>query len=376
MHVGLDLTALLPTPTGVDVFLTRLVEHLARLDRSGRYTVFVNREDRPRFAGTLPENFTVAALATRPRPLRFAFQQLVLPAMVGARAIDVVHSPAFLMPLVRAGARHAVTIHDMTFFSHRAQHSRLHRSAAFLALVRASLRRADLLVVPSDAVRREVLRLVPATTPARLRVVPHGVGDEFRPYPPTATAPVLERLGVPRPYLLYVGTLEPRKNLVRLLDAYERLVATDDPPALVLAGRLGWDAGPLRARLAAPTLRGRVHVTGYVAARDLPFLYAGARGFTYPSLAEGFGMPPLEAMACGVPVVASTDPALVENLADAALLVDPTDVDALADALRRMLVDDALRATLVARGRARAAAFGWDRTAAGLLACYRELAAR
>jgi alpha-1,3-rhamnosyl/mannosyltransferase len=117
-------------------------------------------------------------------------------------------------------------------------------------------------------------------------------------------------------------------------------------------------------------------VTGYVDAHDLPFLYAGARAFAYPSLAEGFGLPPLEAMACGVPVVASTDPALAENLGDAALLVDATDVGALADALRRVLADDALRATLVARGRARAAAFGWERTAAGLLACYRELAPR
>lgn len=376
MHVGLDLTPLLPTPTGVDVYLTRLVEHLARLDSTGRYTVFVNREDRPRFAGTLPQNFTVAALAARPRLARFAFQQIVLPAVLRARGIDVLHSPAFLMPLVRTGARHAVTIHDMTFFSHRAQHSRLHRSAAFHALVRASLGRADLLIVPSDAVRREVLRLAPTTPPARLRVVPNGVGAEFRPQPPSAAAPVLHRLAVPSPYLLYVGTLEPRKNLVRLLDAYERVLASGAAPALVLAGQLGWDAGPLRARLAAPALQKRVHVTGYVDARDLPFLYAGARAFVYPSLAEGFGMPPLEAMACGVPVVASTDPALAENLADAALLVDATDVGALADALRRVLADDALRTTLVARGLARAAAFGWNRTAAGLLACYHELAAR
>lgn len=374
MHVGLDLTALLPTPTGVDVYLTRLVEHLARLDTTNRYTVFVNREDRSRFAGTLPANFELAALATRPRVARFVFQQIALPAVVRARAIDVVHSPAFLMPFVRAGARHVVTIHDMTFFTHRAQHSRLHRGAAFLALVRTSLRRADLLIVPSDAVRREVRRLAPAIDPARLRVVPNGVGAEFRPHAPAAAAPVLERLGLPTPYLLYVGTLEPRKNLLRLLDAYERLLASDGPPALVLAGQLGWDTAPLRARLAAPALRGRVHVTGYVDARDLPFLYAGARAFAYPSLAEGFGMPPLEAMACGVPVVASTDPALAENLADAALLVDATDVGALTEALRRVLGDEDLRTTLVARGHARAAGFGWERTAAGLLACYRELA--
>jgi glycosyltransferase involved in cell wall biosynthesis len=373
VHVALDLTALLPTPTGVDVYLRRLLEHLGRLDRASRYTVFVNREDRGTFAGVLPANFTIAALALRPRPVRFAFQHLVLPAAVRARGIDVVHSPAFLMPFARAGARHVVTVHDMTFFSHRAQHSRLHRSAPFLRLVAASLRRADLVVVPSGAVRADVLRLAPTVAPTRIRVVANGVGAAFRPQAPAAVAAAVARLGIREPYVLYVGTLEPRKNLVRLLDAYERLAPREQ---LVLAGRLGWDAAPLRARLTAPALRGRVHLTGYVPEDDLPALYAGARAFVYPSLAEGFGLPPLEALACGVPVVASTDPALAENLADAALLVDATDTGALADAMRRVLADDALRATLRERGRARAATFGWERTAAGTLACYRELAAR
>ncbi len=373
MHVALDLTALLPTPTGVDVYLRELVEHLAHRDRANRYTVFVNHEDRATFAGTLPPSFAIAALALRSRPVRFAFQQILLPAVVRARGVDVLHSPSFLMPFARGGARHVVTIHDMTFFTHRAQHSRLHRSAAFLSLVRASLRRADLVVVPSNAARAEVLRLAPHVTPTRVRVVPNGVGAEFRPQAAADVAAVVRRLGLPERYLLYVGTLEPRKNLLRLLDAYERLAP---PEHLVLAGRLGWNAAPLRARLAAPALRGRVHLTGYVAPLDLPALYTGARAFVYPSLAEGFGMPPLEALACGVPVVASTDPALAENLADAALLVDATDTPALAAALRRILDDGDLRATLRARGLARAATFGWERTADGMLACYRDLVSR
>lgn len=125
-------------PTGVDVYLRPLVAHLGRLDPTSPYTVFVNREDRAGFAGTLPANFRLAPLAWRSRALRFGFQQLVLPAVVRTRGIDVVHSPSFLMPWHRGRARHVVTIHDLTFFSHRAQHSRLHRSAGFLRLIAAA----------------------------------------------------------------------------------------------------------------------------------------------------------------------------------------------------------------------------------------------
>lgn len=375
MHVALDLTPLRPRPTGVDVYMQRLVEHLGRVDRESRYTIFVNREDEPTLRGTLPENFRLAPLSLRPRPVRLVFQQLLLPAAARLLAVDVLHSPAFLMPLHRGRRRHVVTVHDMTFFSLRRYHSRLHRSAAFRRAVSASIRRADLLIVPSRSTCQDLVAAMPDIARARIRVIPHGIGPEFRRQAGAEIGTPGGRLGLPAPYVLYLGTVEPRKNLGHLIESYRRLVVADGiAEHLVLAGQLGWDRERLLARLAAPELRGRVHLTGYLAPGDLVRAYAGARLFVYPSLAEGFGFPPLEAMACGVPTIASRTSALAENLADAALLVDQIDDQALVAAMRRALRDEDLRRTLVERGVERAAAFDWERTARSHLACYRELA--
>ncbi len=377
MHVGIDLTALLPLATGVDVALRGLVTGLAAVDRETRYTVFVNREDAALFAGALPENFRVAALARRARVTRLAFQQLVLPAYAAVRGLDVVHSPSFIMPMLRAGARHLLTIHDMTSFSLPDYHIPLRRSAAYRRAVLASIRRADAVTTPSEFVRRDVLARVPDVPPERIRVVGWGIGDEFRPRPEGEARAALAHLGLPSPYVLYVGALQPRKNLRSLLDAYRRLVARGDVAEhLVIAGPLSWDLEDVLPGLDDPVLRARVHRTGYVSAADLPWLYAGARLFAYPSFEEGFGFPPLEAMACGVPTVASCGSSLAENLGGAALLVPPDAPDALADAMRAVLSDPAERRRWVALGMARAARFRWDETARRARDLYYELAAR
>jgi alpha-1,3-rhamnosyl/mannosyltransferase len=205
-------------------------------------------------------------------------------------------------------------------------------------------------------------------------VIPHGVSDEFRPDACQHVVSNGSRLRVPAGYVLYVGTIEPRKNLELLLECYGRLVvagAVDED--LVLAGRLGWDYERVVALASAPSLRDRVHLLGYVDQGALAGLYAGARVFVYPSLEEGFGLPPLEAMACGVPVVASTAPALVENLDGAAELVHVDSPDALGDALLRMLRDKQLWETRRREGLARAERFRWEESARATLACYEEL---
>jgi glycosyltransferase involved in cell wall biosynthesis len=207
-------------------------------------------------------------------------------------------------------------------------------------------------------------------------VIPHGIGERFRPPSAERVEAVRARLGLPRRYVLYVGTLEPRKNLTVLLEAYARLVTggrVDED--LVLVGRLGWERSELMRAAAHDAIRGRVHVTGWVEDDVLPVLYAGARAFVYPSIEEGFGFPPLEAMAAGVPTVSSDTSSLRENLAGAAELVAPTDVVALTAALGRVLADERLRAKLVRAGLERAGSFRWDESARSTLRCYAELAA-
>jgi alpha-1,3-rhamnosyl/mannosyltransferase len=352
-----------------------MVTALAAADAETRYTILVNGEDRGLFAGKLPANFALLSPCRRPRLVRLAFQQGLLPLIAAARRLDVVHSPSFIMPMIRGRARHLLTIHDMTSFSLPAYHIALRRSAAYQRAVLASIRRADLVTVPSEFVARDLLGRVPGLPPERVRVVGWGIGAEFRPRAAADAKAALAHLELPWPYILYVGALQPRKNLAGLLAAYRRLIdAGDVAEHLVIAGPLAWDLAEVLPGVDAPDLRGRVHRTGYVSDRDLPWLYAGARLFVYPSFGEGFGFPPLEAMASGVPTIASLGSALVENLEGAAALVPPDAPNALAGAMRTLLLDVRERERRIELGTARAARFRWQATASRLRDCYRELA--
>ncbi|MDX6512344.1 MAG: hypothetical protein QOE36_1848, partial [Gaiellaceae bacterium] len=240
LRIGLDLTALMPEATGVDTYLLELLEGLGAVDRRNRYSVFVNHEDRDRVP-RLPGTFEVVRTASRNRAVRLGWQQVGLPILGAARRLDVVHSPSFILPLADRRARHVLTIHDLTSFSHPRWHEPLRRSRLYRAAIVASIRLAERICVPSQAVREEVVRLVPGVRAERIRVIPHGISDEFRPEAVGEAAVVRTRLGLPRSYLLFVGTIQPRKNLELLLEAYGRLVAEEAiDEDLVLAGRLGW----------------------------------------------------------------------------------------------------------------------------------------
>lgn len=374
LRIGIDLTARLPVATGVDTYLEQLVAALGVEDRNNRYTVWINLEDRGFLDGRLPGNFTIAARCLRPRPFRLLFQQVALPVMAMATRLDVVHSPSFIMPLLRGGQRHLLTVYDMTFFSLPQCHQALRRSAPYRWAILSSLRRSHLVSVPSRSTRDEVLRYVSDLDPGKLRIVPPGIDPRFRPQPPEVVRAVRARLGLTGPYVLFLGTLEPRKNLSRLVAAFARVLrGADRDEQLVLAGVLGWDADPLLTAIESSGVAHRIRRLGYVDSSDLPGLLTGARLFVYPSLEEGFGFPPLEAMACGTPTVAADTSSLVENLAGAAELVPPTDVAALASAMERLLTDVELRAERRRRGLERAAEFHWKLTAAATVACYREL---
>lgn len=375
MRVAVDLTALLPRPAGVDTYLMGLVSALAELDHDNEYLLFVNAEDRVQLS--VPANFRVLALSRRPRLTRLVFQQIVQPPLLRWFRVDVLHSPTFIMPIWRAGRRHLLTIHDMSSFILPHLHPPSRRGRMYEWALARSIRRADLVSVPSASVKQDILALVPDVSAEKVRVIRSGVSARFAPRSPREIAPVVERLGLRDPYLLYVGTIDPRKNLVSLLESYRAIVTSGDiPEHLVLAGQLGWNVEALRDQLRRPELRDRVHLLGYVSPEDLPALYAGARLFVYPSLLEGFGFPPLEAMASGVPVVASSSSSLADNLTGAAELVEATDVGGLRAAIERLLHDEPRRAELIARGMKRAAEFRWDRFGRETLDCYRELAAR
>ncbi len=380
LHIAIDLTALLPETTGVDVWLLRLVLHLPNVDSENHYTIFVNREDRGRLSGRLPANLALRSCCVRSRLVRAAVQQVWLPWELASGAYDVLHSPSFLMPLwpghgKRGRPKHLLTVHDMTFFSMPQVHNRLRGSAAFRNAVAASIRRADLVNVPSDAVRQDLPRWVPEIPLERIRVIPYGIDGRFCPAPAGEVAEHINRMCMPQPYLLFVGTIEPRKNLPMLLEGFRRFLQFGRRTYhLVLAGRKGWDSETVYRLAASSELAGSVHFLGYVADEDLPWVYRGASVFVYPSLYEGFGFPPLEAIACGVPVITSQGSSLEENLRGAATMVSPSDPEALAHALNRLLTNESPRREQIRMGLDRAREFHWNRTAQLVVNCYRELA--
>lgn len=373
--VAVDLRALVPQATGIGVYTRSL---LSRLAARGAFRLLGLAHRPVRNPGALEATGVALAPETSRLPLGVLWQQLELPRILERHGADLLWSPLQTLPVVRSGSRPdgreipaVVTVHDLTVVLYPETH-RLKVRWSQVPFLDRSLARARRIVAVSEATARD-LRFHFPDTAERIRVVPEGVDPVFRPAAEDAAAEIREELGAPGGYLLYVGTLEPRKNVETLLDAWERLHddREDDAPPLLLAGGGGWRNRGLRRRLAGLEPHGVRHL-GRVEPERLVRLFQGASVFVYPSLYEGFGLPPLEAMACGVPVVASTASSLPEVVGNAGLLVPARDSRALAAEVARVLDDPELARELGARGRARAARFTWERAAAQMAAVFGE----
>ena len=235
-------------------------------------------------------------------------------------------------------------------------------------------RRADHIIAVSEATRRDLLATY-HLPPEKVTVIHEAASPRFRPQTESAHERVRGMYGLPEEYLLYVGTIEPRKNLERLLAAWTPLRRSGECPPLVIVGKRGWLSGSFYAALEASPVREDIILTGYVLDADLPAIYSAATAFVWPSLYEGFGLPPLEAMACGTPVVCADASSMPEVVGDAALLFDPLDSDAVKAAMRQIAADGDLRDALRQRGLAQAAKFSWSHAAEETLEVYSYLLA-
>ncbi len=283
------------------------------------------------------------------------------------------HSPNYFLPPFPG--RSIATIHDLSHIYHPEFHPTA-RVAYILKALPDALRRADFLITDAESVRQEVIAQFdwPAD---RIAAIPLAASDLFHPRDHATLASPLKSYGLkPGHYTLNVGTIEPRKNLLRLIEAYERLPhSTKKTYPLVLAGAEGWQSEGIHQRIKKAHSAGWLYYLNYASPADLPLLYAGARLFAYPSLYEGFGLPPLEAMASGIPVITSNRSSLPEVVGDAALTLHPADDLALTEALKKCLEDEAWRSTAIARGIQRAAQFSWSRCAAETAALYQKISA-
>jgi glycosyltransferase involved in cell wall biosynthesis len=294
--------------------------------------------------------------------------QVEIARIARRQKLAVVHDPTGCVPTLLTSARRVSTIHDAIPYIYPHTSTRLDWLIYHYWLPLA-VRRLDAIITVSEQSKADILRYLPVKA-EDVTVVPEAAGPRYRPMEPARSEEVLLRLGISFPYILYVGSIEARKNLARLLEAYAQLRCWSQKWKLVIVGAPKWKYTPIFDKLQQLQLASEVHFTGHVADEDLPALYNGAAVFVFPSLYEGFGLPVLEAMACGVPVITSNCSSLPEVAGDAALLVEPRDVNAIAAAMRRVLEEFDVAAELRAKGLARARQFTWERTAKETIAVY------
>jgi glycosyltransferase involved in cell wall biosynthesis len=369
--VSLDVSAVPADPVGAGRYTIHLTEALARRPDvvlrlwSGRGDSYrwnaITRTDR---------GDAVRAVAPRLRPARLAWEQLRLPRLLKKTDADVHHGPHYTMP-ERARLPQVVTIHDLTFLDHPEWHERS-KVMVFRRAIEVAARRASALVCVSDTT---ATRLQELCRPAgRVFVVPHGVDHaQFRPHELSAGADeeVLARFGIRSPYVVFVGTLEPRKAVPDLVAAFDAVADARPELSLVLVGGSGWGLPEIERSIGTARHADRVVRTGYVPDRAVPALLRRAAVAAYPSVEEGFGLPALEALACGTPLVTTVGTAMAEVSGDAALLVRSGRVAELAGALEAHLSGDSDVDVRREKGLERAKGYTWERSAEGHMDAYR-----
>ena len=370
--VSLDVSAVPGNPSGAGRYTIDLATALSKRDDVA-LTFVARSDDAARWEALSPAG-TVLAVAPRFRPLRLAWEQARLPRVLRGLDIGVHHSPHYTMP-ESATVPRIVTIHDLTFFDHPEWHERT-KVTLFRRAIRVAARHADALVCVSQATADRLAELCPAV--GLVQVIPHGVDlERFRPLSDSSNDDddaALAALGVRRPFVAFVGTIEPRKDVATLVRSFDRMAAGHPDLSLVLAGVDGWGAKAVTAAAAAAVHGERVVRTGYVPDDTVPSLLRQASAVAYPSLEEGFGLPALEALACGAPLVTTTGSAMEEMASGAAMLVDPGDVDGLAGVLDMLVRGDAGLDARRQRGFAVAARHTWAASGRAHAELYRRVA--
>jgi glycosyltransferase involved in cell wall biosynthesis len=374
MRIGLDGLPLSQIKTGVGHYTFELAHALARIATEDEFELIspfpylITDDDASE--QTLPPNLRLTEARVN-RLSRRRWWPIGLPLYLWRTPLDLFHGTNYDVPLSNRLPA-VVTIHDLSIFLCPEMHdqqvvSRARRRMPIMA------RRVAMIITPSESVRREVCECLDIK-PDKVVAIPHAPRRMFRHATLSETAAVSGRLQIEDDFILFVGTIEPRKNLLTLVRALEEIYQTTNlRPQLVIAGKQGWLTEDLFSYLKGVGIKERVRFTGHLSDNDLRALYSRCLAFVYPSLYEGFGLPLLEAMACGAPVITSRLSSLLETVGNAASLVPPGDFRELAQSIVRVLTDSRERDRLSQAGLQRAGEFSWERSAAATLEVYREV---
>jgi glycosyltransferase involved in cell wall biosynthesis len=367
MKIAFDASTI-STQGGPRTYVLGLLDALFRIDRENDYLVFYND---PAHLGRFPGAKEIVLPGKSPLA-RLWREHVLLPLACRREQVDLVHCPKSAIPFF-SPCPTVVTLHDLIPLRHP-ETEKLAARIYWRLQIPVAARRSSFIITDSEHARGEIMADF-RVAPERIRAVMLGFDPRMlTPRNPSAGAAIREKYALPEGYILYVGTIQPRKNIDTLIEAYALLRdGRPDLPKLVIVGRKGWLYDRLFARIAELGMTGDVLFTGFVPDEELPHLYDGARLFAYLSFFEGFGLPPLEAMACGVPVITSDTTSLPEVVGDAGITVSPADVAAVAAAIARILDDDEFARMLGERGAKRARLFSWEAAALETLEIYRSV---
>ncbi len=374
MRIGLNFHCCDRCLSGVEYYALGLLRGLAGIDQDNEYFVWTNRPDLVRSNVPSAANLTIVPVRhAGTRIARIAWEHAVLPRLAARYKLDVLHCTSYICPTARCPVPCVVTIHD-TLALDRPQWCKPTNAVYYRLLLRRSAAKAARVISVSQQTARDLGRNTPLPA-AALRVVYPGVDEIFRADGnPVCRREVRARYRLPERYVLYVGNIEPKKNIATLLESQRRLQEEGLPHRLVIAGKRAWKAAAELRLIKRGAAAETVVWIGYADRRDLPYLYQMADVFVFPSLYEGFGFPPLEAMACGTPVVSSSRGALAETAAGAALVVDPEDPQQITAAVIKMITDAPTRDRHREMGLRQSRMFTWRKSAEATLSIYKEVA--
>jgi len=377
MKVLIDCTQITKQKAGVGIYARNMIAEMVKAEPGAELILLAQDDDPEMYFRGLSKVTMILVNARwfRKLPLRFLLEQFYIPFLAIKHSVDVVHSLHYSFPLLPLTCKKVVTVHDMTSYKMPEVHLRT-KVLYFRFFLRAASYLADELIFISHSTQTDYLSYFHKKASC-CHVIPLGKSAEFKEdLDPQHVAEAIEKYGIGLPYILYVGTIEPRKNLNRLVKAFAATADKDSSYSLVIAGKKGWMYNTLFELILELKLENRVLFTGFVAESDKPYLIRGAEIFAYVSLYEGFGIPVLESLACGVPTLTSNISSIPEVVGKAALLVDPYNEAEIAAGLERLMLDEVLRDDLTTASLARAAHFTWESTAANTLQVYRKASKR
>jgi len=383
MRIGIDCRTILNPQagekTGIAHYTYYLVKSLLKLNRLDEFVLFFDHRAKNIVKEFLEPNTTIRffTYSEYKKYLPFFYSHILTASNIDREKLDVYHSPANIVPL-RYSGKFCVTIHDLAIYQ-RPDLFPSRQGFSIKYIVPRSIKSAQKIIAVSESTKNDVEKYF-NIAPEKIKVIHEGV-DYVKFNPDIASAETLsgvrQKYGIDRDYVLFVGTLEPRKNLIRLLEAYYKLLGNrpeyNKKYQLVLAGGKGWLYDEIFEEVENRGLKNSVVFTDYLPAEDLPALYSNAKVFIYPSIYEGFGLPVLEAMSCGVPVITSNVSSMPEIAGNAAVLVDPLDIDGIASSLEKLLDNEEMRKEYGLAGRRRAENFSWEKCAQETMKLYKEI---